>query len=147
VREALRAGSLFLAQSRDHVSFWSLVHDDRSWQVSRAQAYQDLGLPTDPQEFLAKITASLDQAARAAADGLARNRFAAVHNGRLKLKRTDAPPISPELRQLREAFQILDACVTGLSVWGGIIALGDALGRVHVFEAEDFLSAEGSASD
>ena len=105
MREALRAGGLFLAQSRDHVSFWSLVHDDRSWQVSRAQAYQDLGLPTDPQEFLAKITASLDQAARAAADGLARNRFAAVHNGRLKLKRTDALPISPELRQLREAFQ------------------------------------------
>ena len=73
--------------------------------MGRAQAYQDLGLPTDPQEFLAKITASLDQAARAAADGLARNRFAAVHNGRLKLKRTDALPISPELRQLREAFQ------------------------------------------
>jgi hypothetical protein len=92
-------------QSRDHVSFWSLVHDDRSWQVSRAQAYQDLGLPTDPQEFLAKIMARFDQAARAASDGLARNRFAAVHNGRLKLKRTDALPISPELRQLREAFQ------------------------------------------
>ena len=105
VREALRAGSLFLAQSRDHVSFWSLIHDDRSWQVGRAQAYQDLGLPTDPQEFLAKITASFDQAARAAADGLARNRFAAVHDGRLKLKRTDALPISPELRQLRQAFQ------------------------------------------
>ncbi|HVC61566.1 MAG TPA: Tn3 family transposase [Acetobacteraceae bacterium] len=105
VREALCAGSLFLAQSRDHVSFWSLVHDDRSWQVGRAQAYQDLGLPTDPQEFLAKITASFDQAARAAADGLARNRFAAVHDGRLKLKRTDALPISPELRQLRQAFQ------------------------------------------
>ncbi len=105
VREALRAGSLFLVQSRDHVSFWSLVHDDRSWQVSRAQAYQDLGLPTDPQEFLAKIMASFDQAARAAADGLARNRFASVRNGRLKLKRTDALLISPELRQLREAFQ------------------------------------------
>src|SRR5271165_1245712 len=105
VRDALRAGSLFLVQSRDHVSFWSLVHDDRSWQASRTQAYQDLGLPTDPQEFLAKIMASFDQAARATADGLAGNRFALVRNGRLKLKRTDALPISPELRQLREAFQ------------------------------------------
>jgi TnpA family transposase len=105
VRDALRAGSLFLAQSHDHVSFWSLVHDDRSWQASHAQAYRDLGLPTDPQSFLAKITTSFDQAARAAADGLARNRFASVHNGRLKLKRTDALPISPELRQLREAFR------------------------------------------
>jgi WD40 repeat protein len=41
----------------------------------------------------------------------------------------------------------LDASVTGLSVYRGTIALGDALGRVHVFEAEDFLSAEGSAID
>jgi TnpA family transposase len=36
---------------------------------------------------------------------LAHNRFATVHNGRLKLKRTDALPISHELQQLREAFQ------------------------------------------
>lgn len=105
VREALRAGGLFLAQSRDHVSFWSLVHDDRRWQASRAQAYRDLGLPTDPRSFLATIMASFDRAVRAAADGLARNRFATVRNGRLKLKRTDALPISRELRQLREAFQ------------------------------------------
>jgi WD40 repeat protein len=41
----------------------------------------------------------------------------------------------------------LDASVTGLSVYGGAIALGDALGRVHVFDAEDFLSSEGSAGD
>jgi hypothetical protein len=41
---------------------------------------------------------------------------------------------------------ILDAAVTGLSVYGGAIALGDALGRVHVLEAEYLLTAEGSAS-
>jgi WD40 repeat protein len=41
---------------------------------------------------------------------------------------------------------VLDASVTGLSVYGGTIALGDALGRVHVFEAADFLSAAGPAS-
>jgi len=105
VRNALRAGSLFLPKSRDHVSFWSLVHDDRSWQASRTQAYQALGLPVDPHSFLGKIIASFEQAARVAADGLAHNRFATVHNGRLKLKRTDALPISHELQQLREAFQ------------------------------------------
>jgi WD40 repeat protein len=42
---------------------------------------------------------------------------------------------------------VLDASVTGLSVYGGTIALGDALGRVHVLEAEDFLSGGSSASD
>jgi hypothetical protein len=41
---------------------------------------------------------------------------------------------------------VLDASVNGLSVYGGTIALGDALGRIHVLEAEDFLSAGSSAN-
>jgi hypothetical protein len=40
----LRAGSLYLAKSRDHVSFWNLVYDDLSWRQTRAQAYRRLGL-------------------------------------------------------------------------------------------------------
>jgi TnpA family transposase len=101
VRDALRAGSLFLAQSRDHVSFWNLVYDDRSWQQTREQAYQRLDLPTDGQTFLARLGAELDRAARAVQRGLPSNRFAAVRNGRLKLKQRDALLIPPALRELR----------------------------------------------
>jgi len=101
VRDALRAGSLFLAHSRDHVSFWNLVYDDRSWQQTREQAYGRLDLPTDGQAFLARLGAELDRAARAAQRGLSGNRFAAVRNGRLKLKRRDALLIPPVLRELR----------------------------------------------
>ncbi len=101
VRDALRSGSLFLAHSRDHVSFWNLVYDDRSWQQTREQAYGRLDLPTDGQAFLARLGAELDRAARAAQRGLPSNRFAAVRNGRLKLKRRDALPIPPALRELR----------------------------------------------
>jgi TnpA family transposase len=105
VRDALRAGNLFLSQSRDHVSFWNLLHDDRSWQEHREQAYRNLDLPTEPGAYLQRIAAALDQAARAAAEGLARNRFATVHNGRLKLKQTDAMLISPPLRRLRDTIR------------------------------------------
>ncbi len=101
VRDALRAGSLFLAESRDHVSFWNLVYDDRCWQQTREQAYQHLDLPADGQVFLAQITAAFDQAARAAERGLPSNRFAAVRDGRLKVKRRDALPVPRALRQLR----------------------------------------------
>jgi hypothetical protein len=38
----------------------------------------------------------------------------------------------------------LDAAVIALDVHGGAIALGDALGRIHVFDADEFLSAGGS---
>ncbi len=101
VRDALRAGSLFLVHSRDHVSFWNLVYDDSSWQQAREQAYQRLDLPTDGQAFLARLGAELDRAARAAKRGLPSNRFAAVRNGRLKLKQRDALLIPLVLRELR----------------------------------------------
>jgi hypothetical protein len=84
VRDALRAGGLFLAHSRDHVSFWNLVD-----------------LPADGQMFLARIAGEFDRAARAAARGLPSNRFAAIRDGRLALKRRDALPVSRVVRELR----------------------------------------------
>jgi len=105
VRDALRAGSLYLTESREHVSFWNLIYDSRNWQEHRPRAYQQLGLPTDPNDFLSQLIAEFDGAARAAADGLSRNRFARMHEGRLRLKRHDALPISRELKQLRETFR------------------------------------------
>ena len=101
VRDALRAGSLYLSKSRDHVSFWNLVYDDRNWRQTREQAYQRLNLPTDGQEFLTRITAEFDKVARAAERGLASNRFATIRDGKLKLKKRDALPISRVLRELR----------------------------------------------
>ncbi len=101
VRDALRAGGLFLAQSRDHVSFWNLVYDDRSWQETREQAYGRLDLPTDGQAFLDRLAAEFSRVARAAQRGLASNRFAAIRHGRLTLKQRDAMPVSRPLRELR----------------------------------------------
>src|SRR5271167_2569145 len=100
-RDALRAGGLFLTESRDHVSFWNLVYDDRSWQHAREQAYQRLDLPIDGQIFIAKITAEFDRAVGAAEHGMPGNRFASINNGRLKLKKRDALAISRAVRELR----------------------------------------------
>ncbi len=78
---------------------WSMT--TANWQQTREQAYQRLDLPADGQAFLARLGTELDRAARAAQRGLPSNRFAAVRDGRLKLKRRDALPIPPALRELR----------------------------------------------
>jgi len=93
VRAALRAGGLFLAQSRDHVSFWNLIYDKPKWQTAREQAYQRLDLPIDGQAFLGRLIAEFDRAARAAERGMSGNRFAEIRDGRLRLKRRDAMAI------------------------------------------------------
>ena len=58
-----------------------------------------------PNDFLSQLIAEFEGAARAAADGLPRNRFARVHEGRLKLKRRDALPIPRDPKRLRETFR------------------------------------------
>ena len=102
VRDALRAGSLFLTQSRNHVSFWNLIYEDRSWQQAREQAYQRLDLPTDGQTFLIKITAEFrSRCTGRRTASFTTNRFATIKDGRLKLKKRDAMPVSRALRALR----------------------------------------------
>ena len=103
-RYALRAGNLFLAESRAHLSFWNLVHDERCWQETRHEAYGRLGLPSEPQVFIGKLAAALDRAARAAARGLPSNPFAAVQDGKLKLRQRDALPVPRAIRRLRETI-------------------------------------------
>ena len=106
IRDALRAGNLFLTESREHVSFWNLVYDDRRWQEIRGAAYRRLDLPAEPDVFLGKLVAALDQAARGAARGLTANPFAAVQDGKLKLKQPDALPLPRSVRRLRETIRL-----------------------------------------
>jgi TnpA family transposase len=101
VRDALRAGSLFLVESREHVSFWNLVYDDENWGRTKQVAYQNLALPLDGKAFIDKLKMEFEAAACAAEKGLPSNRFASILNGRLKLKKRDALVISREVLKLR----------------------------------------------
>ncbi len=52
VDEALRRGDLFLPRSRDHRSFWDLVHSPAQWEEKCGQAYVEMKLPTRADEAL-----------------------------------------------------------------------------------------------
>lgn len=105
IRDALRAGTLYLSESREHVSFWNLTYDDRLWPACREAAYRRLALPATAPPFLATLTAALDTAARAAAAGLPGNPFVAVRDGKLTLRQPDALPIPPRVQALRDTVK------------------------------------------
>jgi hypothetical protein len=67
VRDALRAGDLYLVDSRHHVSFWNLVYDETRWQEERHQAYVTLQLPSDANRALAQLHTDFANMAAAAA--------------------------------------------------------------------------------
>jgi TnpA family transposase len=105
VRDALRAGDLYLAESRHHVSFWNLVYDDRRWQEERHQAYVMLDLPSDADRALDRLHSEFTQVAAAAARGLAQNPFTMIVDGRLHLKRRDALEVSERVRAVRRMME------------------------------------------
>ena len=100
VRDALRAGDLYLPGSRHHVSFWNLVYDEQRWTAERKSAYEALVLPTGAETVLGKLRQEYTDAVGRAAAGLDENPFASVCDGRLQLKRPDALEIPDRTRQL-----------------------------------------------
>jgi hypothetical protein len=104
VRDALRAGDLYLADSRHHVSFWNLVYDETRWQEERHQTYVTWQLPSDADRALAQLHTTFAQVTAAAAQGVARNPFATIVDGRLHLKRRDALEVSTQVRALRRVM-------------------------------------------
>jgi hypothetical protein len=105
VREALRAGDLYLPGSRHHVSFWNLVYDEERWDAERKRAYNALVLPAESDAMLTRLRLEYTEAAGRVALGLDENPFASVSDGRLQLKRTDALEIPERTRQLRHVIE------------------------------------------
>lgn len=102
---ALRRGDLFLARSRDHRSFWDLVHSPARWQAERDSAYVAMQLPTRAEDALDALRAEFDDSAERLLGGLPDNRFAAIEGDRLVLRRRDALEISKNVRELRRAVE------------------------------------------
>jgi TnpA family transposase len=106
VRDALRAGDLYLPGSRHHVSFWNLVYDEQRWAAERKSAYDALVLPTEAEAVLDKLRQEYTDAAGRAARGLDDNPFASVCDGRLlQLKQSDTLEIPERTRQVRHAIE------------------------------------------
>jgi TnpA family transposase len=105
VRDALRSGDLYLAESRHHVSFWNLVQSTEQWTTQRTQAYVELKLPTEADHAIERLRAELDAAAEAFARGLDTNRFASIDDGKLALSRREATAIPARVNEIRGVLE------------------------------------------
>jgi len=69
VRDALRAGDLYLPGSRHHVSFWNLVYDEQRWAAERKRAYGALVLPAEAEAVLGRLRQEYTEAVGRTARG------------------------------------------------------------------------------
>lgn len=105
VRDGLRAGDVYLPESRRHVSFSNLIYDPSRWQQERDLAYTELDLPQQPDDFVTRLQHAFDEAAQRAERGLPGNDFVTIRHNRLRLKRREALELPPRLQQLRRTIE------------------------------------------
>jgi TnpA family transposase len=105
VRDGLRSGDVYLPESRRHVSFTNLVYDPVRWHHERDDAYTELHLPQDPNDFCTRLQHEFDTVAQQAERGLARNDVATIRSGRLHLKKREALEVPPRIKHLRRTIE------------------------------------------
>jgi TnpA family transposase len=105
IRDTLRSGDLYLAESRHHVSFWNLIHDAARWESKRKEAYYELSLPTEADTALDKLRTELEQSAQQLANGLGENPFASLRDGHLTFTRDERLAEPPTVRELRRVIE------------------------------------------
>lgn len=103
IRDALRSGDLYLPQSKHHVSFWDLTLSEPRWQAARDTSPTVLQLPQS-QEVKAALTQQFQDATQAAQERFARDDFATIEAGRLKLKRDDKLALAPAVTTLQKVI-------------------------------------------
>ena len=117
VRDALRAGDLYLPHSRQHAGFWSLVLNERLWACSRAACYADLGLSEQPADHAADRITGRRGGIVERGDVVLRERAGTVRveNGK-GLKEREVPLNATARRALRQLLEQEPRAVPGSGV-------------------------------
>lgn len=104
MREKLRSGDLYLAESRQHIPFWNMMIDDLTWENVRQQAPNELGLSSQDiikSELVNNFNNELAEYVKL----WGKDDFATIINGQLKLKRKDKLIVSDEVEKIQKLIE------------------------------------------
>lgn len=104
IKEALRVGDLYLAESKQHIAFWKLVYPAADWQKAKTQAYAELKLQPANKAIQA-LTQKFKEAVQTAQRQFERDDFATIMDGRLRLTKDDKLEIPKDLRALQKLVE------------------------------------------
>ena len=105
LKDALRSGNLFLAQSKHYVSFWDLLLSETQQQNLEiiSPSVLDLNLPSQ-QEVKQTLTHDFQKQVAIAQEQFEADAFASIQDHKLKLKRDDRLPRPTQLKDLQKAI-------------------------------------------
>jgi TnpA family transposase len=103
IKDAFRSGNLYLAQSKQHVSFWDLIIHQNDWNEIKEVAYTELEQPPEG-EIISILHHFFDEQATKALENFKQGEFASIVDGKLKLKRNDKLAEDPKVKRLQKVI-------------------------------------------
>jgi len=103
MKDALRAGDLYVPQSKRHVSFWDLMLSEQRWQDTRSTAFENLNLPSQ-ESVQSALKSEFHRSIKIARNRFELDPFASIQNGALKLKKYDKADIPAAVGQLQNVI-------------------------------------------
>ena len=122
LKDALKSGDVYLPESRQHASFWSLCYDEPTWGREQASAYTTLELPSEPQVATQALLEGFTATAERTASRLNDNPFVYLVDGALRTKRDKARPLPEGTTELKGLFDRKRARVRVEALLAGIDA-------------------------
>jgi len=130
LKDALRSGDIYLAQSKQHVSFWNLVLTDKQWQVAKANSFEKLDLPQSTT-VIQKLKDDFHAVCEQALDNFTDNDFARIENNKLKLKRDDKLVLSTSVGKVQK---MIDSSLSSIRIEQLLIEVDKKLGFTRYFK-------------
>jgi TnpA family transposase len=107
VKEKLRILDLFLPDSRNHRSFWTMVDAGGTWKKRQEGAYENLSAPKSFTEFTARILEGFNNAYEHFCHGFDKNKFVELDkNGNLKFHKDPKTEQPNGVKDLLEAIRV-----------------------------------------
>jgi len=100
IKENMRSGNLYIAKSKQYISFWKMILDNRKWEDSREEIYQNLNQP-NPKNAVSSLETQFHKAIKESKTKFKNDKFARIENGKLKLGRDKKTDIPKQVKKLQ----------------------------------------------
>ncbi|WP_012281026.1 Tn3 family transposase [Francisella philomiragia] len=104
MREKLKSGDLYLAESKQYIPFWNMMIDDLTWGNLREQAPKELGLSSQ-ETIKSEVVNSFNSKLSKYIRHWKEDDFATIINGQLKLKRKDKLIVPDEVEKIQKLIE------------------------------------------
>jgi len=103
IKENMRSGNLYLPKSKEYISFWKMLLDNRQWEKEQITIYESIKQPL-PENAIQFLETNFHKSFKESKIKFTDNTFARIEDGKLKLSRDKKTDLSDQVKKLQSTI-------------------------------------------